>query len=83
MSDWTYIADIDENYAPPEKPLLRVSVIGDLVSLAIETRKENRKTVTFEEQAQIVVPLAAVIAALAGGQWDEVVRDRHREKRSA
>lgn len=63
--EWTYIRDVDDNYAPAEKPLLRFRMIGsDLVSLAIVTYKETNKTQTFTQVAQIVVDAEPFFAAL-------------------
>lgn len=37
MTSWTYVEDIEESHAPPTKPLLRLSVIGNGRLLSVMT----------------------------------------------
>ena len=40
------LLDVDENYEPPERPHLHVALIGDLLSLEIQTEEYDAKTKT-------------------------------------
>lgn len=62
--EWTFLRDADDNYAPAEKPMLRMHVIDDLVSFAIVNYDETSEGQKFTEVAQIVVDLEPFIAAL-------------------
>lgn len=40
------LLDVDENYEPPERPHLHVALIGDLLSLELQTESYDAKTKT-------------------------------------
>ena len=81
MGSWVYIEDIDEKYAPPEKPCLRVSVIdgAQLLSVAI-VKPDPKRDMAYEEQAEVIVPLAPVLNALLASSAEHRVRLSHRSE---
>jgi hypothetical protein len=65
-----YLTQWDDEYAPPEKPLLGVSVVGDEVFLYITDCEETSDTATYTTIASVNVRLTDLILALeaaAGG----------------
>ena len=58
------LADADDNYAPPEKPILQVAQIGDIVFLDIGTFDETHDTSTFKPTGRIGLKRSALMAAL-------------------
>jgi hypothetical protein len=73
------LTDYDEQYAPPESPVLRVDVVGDEAFLSIGTLEETYLSEYFEQTAQIKVDVASLIDALVAGQSDHA---RLHERRS-
>jgi hypothetical protein len=61
-----YISDTDENYAPPEKPILEVGLVGDVAFLTIGTYEESPDERKFTEidRAHIAVPVSELVNAL-------------------
>lgn len=71
MIEHIYISDNDEHYAPPEKPILEVGLVGDVVFLTIGKCDEKPDTRTFEgteTTAVAVTDLVNAIRALALSQ---------------
>lgn len=64
MIDNIYINDADEAYAPPERPVLRVTLIGDVAFLAIGKHTETADTQTFTSEQTIGVPVSDLTNAL-------------------
>ena len=64
MIDNIYIQDADEAYAPAELPVLRVTLIGDVVFLAIGKQEETADSTTFTADATVGVPVADLTNAL-------------------
>jgi hypothetical protein len=77
MIQHTYIQDHDENYAPAEKPILRVALVGDVAFLAIgkheETSVEQKFTTTDEQQ--IAIPAADLVNAIKAAAVSQARRD--------
>jgi len=68
-----YLSDNDENYSPPEKPVLEVGLVGDVVFLTIgkyEETPNERKFISSEnaQTAVAVVDLVNAVKALAVSQ---------------
>lgn len=63
--EYFVVRDVDDNYAPNDKPVLRVSMIGsDLVSLQICDAKEDGKGWTLTTKEEIVVDAEPLFAGL-------------------
>lgn len=68
------LQDVDERYAPPEQPVLRIAMIGDKTVLEIgRVTEESLTTSTFETLQLITVDthslLQAVEAAALAQGW--------------
>lgn len=74
MSAWLYIEDVDEKYAPAEKPLLRISVVENGLSVGI-VQIPDGKDLQYEEIAQVIVPFNTVVRALTALAHDQSERD--------
>ena len=81
MIEHTYISDVDENYAPPEKPILEVGFVGDVAFLTIGTYDESPKERKFTEieNAHIAVPVADLVNALKAAAASQARHDYVRE----
>lgn len=73
------LADVDENYAPPEKPVLDLCVIAGVAFLRIGKQEpEGKRAVgAIKEAAQIAVPVDDLYDAL-GVAWRGDARARAR-----
>lgn len=71
MTSWTYVEDIEESHAPPTKPLLRLSVIGNgrLLSVAI-VEPDPSRDMAYIEKAEVIVPLDAAVRHVNAAAWD-------------
>lgn len=49
------LLDVDEKYGPPAQPVLTVAVIGDVVSLAIDSYEETHEKRVYHRIASIIV----------------------------
>lgn len=61
----TYLTDVDEEFGPPESPVLEVGFVEDQVFLAIGTIDETHKTRTFTRDAEVSVRLGDLFDILA------------------
>lgn len=64
MIDHIYLTDNDENYAPPEKPILEVGLVGDVVFLSIGRYEETHTDRTFSAIDTVAVPVTDLANAL-------------------
>jgi hypothetical protein len=74
VSAWLYIEDVDEKYAPAEKPLLRLSVVENGLAVGI-VQIPSGKGMEYEEVAQVLVPFNTVTRALTSLAYDQHERD--------
>jgi hypothetical protein len=72
-----YISDTDENYAPPEQPILEVGLVGDVAFLTIGTYEESpdERRFTEIERAHVSVPVADLVNALRAMNASQVRQD--------
>lgn len=61
----------DEQYAPPEKDVLRVSVMGPDVYLDICVMQDDHKGTSLAPKASAIVPIDALVTALQQGMTAE------------
>ncbi len=71
MSEYTVVRQVDEKYAPPDQPVLMVSVIGNVAYLEVATLTEDHKTSTLTKIQTVVVPVRELGRALAAGMVDD------------
>ena len=64
MIEQIYLSDNDENYAPPEKPILEVGLVCDVAFLTIGKYEETHETRTFTEDAGMGVCVSDLVNAL-------------------
>jgi hypothetical protein len=55
MIEHIYISDIDEHYAPPEKPILEVGFVGDTVFLFGRYEETDTRKFTTSENAHVAI----------------------------
>lgn len=60
----TIITSHDEQYGPPDQPILDVSVVDDVVFFSISTYDETHNTTSTETIANISVKLEDLYQAL-------------------
>lgn len=66
--DRVVLYDVDEMYAPPERPILEVSVIEDTTFLTIRRVDETFKKDTFDTLTQIAVDTESLLGAILASQ---------------
>lgn len=59
-----YISDADEKYGPPEKPVLEVGMVGDIVFLSIGKAEETPDTRSYTANAHVAVPACDLMNAI-------------------
>lgn len=64
MIEHIYLSDNDEHYAPPEKPILEVGLVGDVVFLTIGKYDEKPDIRTFEGSGTTGVSVADLVNAI-------------------
>ena len=70
------LRDVDDNYAPASKPVLRISMIGhDMVSLQIGELDEGPKGWALKQIAQIVVDAEPLFAGLNAATVSRRIKD--------
>ena len=72
--DSIYLMDVDDQYSPPSKPMLRLSRSGNILFLSIGTIQEDNKTETFTKTAEVAVTGSAFYKAFAAFcDWKDVM----------
>lgn len=60
-----YIEDLDEHYSPPERPVLRVALVGDAVFLSIGKLTQTHEESTFKRETEMAVPASVLMNAIS------------------
>ena len=83
MIQCTFIETYDERYAPPEQPVLKVSVLEDMAFLEIGKFEETNKEVKFTKIEGITVPLADLANAANIAYVSDVMKVERRKREEA
>jgi hypothetical protein len=65
----------DENYAPPERPVLEVALIGDCLHLTIAEYSETHEVTTSKVIADIAVDVEQLDSAVELLVSDQITQD--------
>lgn len=81
MIENIYITDVDDNYAPPEEPVLEVGLVGDVAYLSVGNWTAGPDERKFEATKQIGVPVTDLVNALKVLAASQQRHDLNREFR--
>ncbi len=70
MSYLAVIQQLNDKYAPPDTPVLVVSVIGEVTCLSVSVYEEDGKSTTLTDKESLTIPTRELVRALTNGWYD-------------